>query len=131
MNKVILCGNITKDIELRQTTNGKTVVQFTVATNKKVKDQTGQYKDLPAFHNLVAWGNIADNIARYFSKGSKILIEGELLYRNYQDKNNQTRYVTEIIVNNFYFVGSNTKREQDDMPVIEQEESLEIGNIPF
>ena len=69
MNKVILSGNLYKDPELRITPSGKSVCSFSVATNERMKQEDGQYKDVPTFHNIVAWGSIGEAIAKFFHQG--------------------------------------------------------------
>lgn len=102
MNKVILCGNITKDLEIRKTQNNKSVLDFTIATNEG-KTQSGQ--EVTQFTGCRAWEKVADNIAQYFRKGSKILIEGRIR-TDCQETQNGKRYWTYVLVDRFEFVQS-------------------------
>ena len=98
LNKTILLGRITKDLELKQTPNGVAVLQFTVAVDKG-KDKGAD------FISCVAWRQQAEFISKYFSKGRMIAVEGKLSTRNYEDKNGSKHYITEVIVDNASFTG--------------------------
>ncbi len=102
-NKVIMLGRITQDLELKTTPNGVSVLQFSIACDRRYQTKGEEKKS--DFFNCVAWRNEADFISRYWSKGRPILIEGELQNRSYDDKNGVKRYVTEIIVDRATFTG--------------------------
>ena len=106
VNKVILLGNITKDIELTYTPTGKAVASFSIATNSTWKDKEGNQQKNAEFHRLVAWQKTAENAATYLKKGSPVYIEGRLQTRSWDDKDGIKRYTTEIVVENLVFVGS-------------------------
>ena len=108
-NKVILMGRIANDLELKTTTSGASVLSFRIAVDRRYQVKGEDRKS--DFFNVVAWRNEAEFISRYFSKGRMILIEGELQTRSYTDKNGNTAYVTEIIVDRSTFTGekSNTQ----------------------
>ena len=102
MNKVILTGRLTKNPELRKTNTDVSVVQFTIAVNRRYTDASG---NRPAdFISCVAWRQQADNLANYMHQGSLIAVEGQIQTRNYQDSNGQTRYITEVICDNIEFL---------------------------
>lgn len=106
MNKVILIGRLTADPELRQTQNGVSSCKFTVAANRKFKNEhTGEYD--ADFITCQAWRQTAEFVSRYFSKGKMIALEGNLRTGKYQDKNHSdvTHYTTEVFVDNVEFVG--------------------------
>ena len=103
LNRVILMGRITQDLEVRQTQNGTPSLQFTVAVDRSYKDQSGQYPT--DFINCVAWRQTAEFIGKYFGKGRLIALEGNLRTRTYDDKNGVKRYVTEVYVDNASFTG--------------------------
>ncbi|MDE5619452.1 MAG: single-stranded DNA-binding protein [Ruminococcus sp.] len=110
MNKVILVGRLTSDPELRQTTGGTTSCRFSVAMDRKfVNKQTGERES--DFIRCVAWGQTAEFVNRYFSKGKLIGIEGQLRSGSYQDKNHPdvTHYTTDVWVENVEFVGSKSE----------------------
>lgn len=148
MNKVTLIGNLTKDPEVKSTPSGKTVATTSIATNKSYKDQSGEKKTVTQFHNLVIWGKQAEVLAQYTKKGSKLAIIGELQTRNYQAQDGTKRYVTEVLVNEFEFLGSpqgNRPPDPTEPPpgvkddffegaeVIKQEDQdeIKVENIPF
>ena len=113
MNKVILKGNITKDIELKTTTSGVEIVSFTLAVNRNFKNKEGNYDS--DFINIIAYKQTATFISKYFHKGSKILLEGRIQTRNYDDKEGKKVYVTEVIAEN--------------VELIDKKENLENSNI--
>lgn len=99
-------GRLTADPELKKTPSGVSVVQFTVAIDRGYTGQNGEKQT--DFLDIVAWRNTADFIAKYFSKGSMICIEGSVQKRSYETTDNQKRYVVEIIADRVHFAGSNT-----------------------
>lgn len=106
MNKVILLGRLTADPELRQTQSGIASCRFTVACNRKFKNEsTGEYD--ADFITCVAWRQTAEFISRYFSKGKMIVVEGSLRSGSYQDRNHSdvTHYTTDLYVENVEFAG--------------------------
>ncbi len=96
MNKVLLTGRITKDPEVKYTSNGIANVNFTVAVDRGYKDQSGQRQ--ADFINCVAWRQQADFISRYVKKGNMLAVEGNIQTRNYQGQDGQTKYITEVVV---------------------------------
>ncbi|MBI4132633.1 MAG: single-stranded DNA-binding protein [Candidatus Sungbacteria bacterium] len=97
-NKAFVLGNVTRDPELRTTPSGQTVCSFGLATNRFYKDQKGERQQAAEFHNIVAWGRLAEICNQYLKKGSLVFIEGRLQTRSWQDQNsNQKRFRTEII----------------------------------
>lgn len=113
MNKVILMGNIVRDPETRSTQTGKSVTNFSVATNESYVDAQGQRQNKAQFHNIVAWGKSGEAVAQYLGKGRKILLEGKLEYSDYTDKEGIKRYKTEVIMSNFHFVDSKPATQND------------------
>lgn len=98
LNRASIIGNITRDPESRTTTSGQNVVSFSVATSRRWKDQTsGELKEATEFHNLVAWGKLAQTIATYCRKGSKVFVEGRLQTRSWDDPSGVKKYRTEIV----------------------------------
>lgn len=105
MNKIFLCGNLTKDPELRTTNSGKNVAGFTIAVNDNyAKDEDGNA--LVDFFNCSAWGKQGENIAKYCKKGSKILVVGSIHQRSYEAQDGTKRYTTEVTVNESQFLSS-------------------------
>ncbi len=106
LNKVILIGNIGQDPEVRSTSNGGRVANFSLATSRQWSGQGGDKQEKTEWHRVVAWNNargagtgLADVIEKYCKKGDKLYVEGRIEYRSWQDKEGQTRYTTEIIAN--------------------------------
>ncbi len=112
LNKVMLIGNLGADPEIRTTSNGSKVAQFSLATSRSWGGQAGSEKqEKTEWHKCVAWNGkgpgsgLADIIERYCKKGEKLYVEGRIEYRQYQDKENQTKYVTEINVREIMLLG--------------------------
>jgi len=97
LNKVFILGNLTRDPEQRTLPSGQTVVSFGVATNRFYLDQNKEKKQETEFHNVVAFGRLAEIAAQYLKKGSLVLIEGRLRTRNWDDPSGVRHYRTEII----------------------------------
>jgi single-strand DNA-binding protein len=99
VNKVILLGNVGKDPEMRATGTGTVIASFSIATSERFKDATGNWADRTEWHNLVAFGKVAEIIRDYVKKGSKLYVEGSLRTSSWEDKTtSQKKYKTEIIV---------------------------------
>ena len=103
LNKVILGGRLTADVELKQTPSGFSVCSFNLAVGRKVGKDKEQQTD---FISCVAWRQTAEFISRYFKKGSSLCIVGNIQTRTWTDQNNQKRYATEVIVDEAMFVDS-------------------------
>lgn len=111
MNKVQLLGRLTRDPELRTTASGISACTFTVAVNRRYKNADGEYE--ADFINCVAWRQTADLICKYFSKGSQIGIVGNIQTRNYDNKDGQRVFVTEVVVEELHFVGDRKNSGQE------------------
>ena len=112
LNKVTLIGNLGADPEIRTTTTGSKVASFSLATSRSWGGQGGSEKqEKTEWHKCVAWNakgsgtGLADIIERYCKKGEKLFVEGSIEYRQYQDKENQTKYITEIRVREIMLLG--------------------------
>src|ERR1700719_5174831 len=104
VNKVILLGHLGKDAETKFTPSGVARSNFTLATNRRWKDQqSGEWKEETDWHNIVLWR--AENLANYLQKGKQVYVEGRLQTRNYEDKEGQKRYVTEVVVDDLILLG--------------------------
>lgn len=90
-NKVILIGNITRDLELRYIPGGQAVVEFSIAVNQRFKDKAGQSQEKTDFIPIVAWGKQAELIKQYLGKGSSVYVEGRLQQDSWEDKNDGTK----------------------------------------
>lgn len=99
VNKVILLGNVGKDPEIKVLPSGQPVANFSIATSDRFKDQQGNFQDRTEWHNVVAYGKLADIIRDYVKKGNKLYIEGRLTTRSWDDKEtNKKVYRTEIVI---------------------------------
>jgi single-strand DNA-binding protein len=99
VNKVILLGNVGKDPEIKVLPSGQPVANFSIATSDRYKDQQGNFQDRTEWHNVVAYGKLADIIRDYVKKGNKLYIEGRLTTRSWDDKEtNKKVYRTEIVI---------------------------------
>ena len=112
MNKVILIGNLTKDPELTQTTNGISVCRFSLAVQRKFTNSEGERET--DFFNIVAWRNLADNCHKYLKKGSKAAVIGSIQNRSYGAQDGTKRYVTEIVPEEVEFVGSKITTNENE-----------------
>ena len=105
VNKVILIGHLGRDSETRFTTGGAAKTTFSVATNRRWKDQqTGEWKEETDWHNIVLWRQ--ENVANYLTKGVQVYIEGRLQTRNYEDKDGKKVYITEVVGDSVILLGS-------------------------
>ena len=108
LNKVILCGRLTADPELKQTQSGVAVVTFTLAVNRRFQSRSGDaaQNQQADFISVVAWRQTAEFISKYFKKGSALCVTGSIQTRNWQDQQGQKRYSTEVVVDEASFVDS-------------------------
>ncbi len=136
LNKAILVGRLTQDPESKSTSSGQTVCSFGLATNRTWTDsQTKEKKESTEFHNIVAWGRLAEIISQYLKKGNLALIEGRIQTRSWEDQSGNKRYRTEIIAENLqmgpkgdsYQPSSpqqqQQKQQEEEIPVIEEDDS--------
>lgn len=107
MNKVILSGNLCKDIEVRYTPSNKPVIQNTIAVKNDFKNKDGNYDS--QFINIVVWNNQAEYLANYAAKGSKVLVEGRLTNRSYDKQDGTKAYITEVVVEKLELLGAKTQ----------------------
>lgn len=110
MNTVQLIGRLTKDPDLRFTQNGTAVASFTLAVNRNFKNQQGEYD--ADFINCQIWRKAAENLSNFTHKGSLIGVEGRLQTRNYENKDGQRVYVTEVVVSVFHLLEPKSKTQQ-------------------
>ena len=103
MNKAILVGRLTREPELKTTQSGASVTSFSLAVQKRFKDANGEYG--ADFIDCVAWKNTAEFICKNFGKGRQIGVVGSIQTRNYDDRDGKKVYVTEVVVDEAYFVG--------------------------
>lgn len=114
MNKVILVGNLTRDPELTQTPNGVSVCKFSIAVNRSFANANGERE--ADFLNIVTWRGLADNCAKFLTKGRKIAVSGSIQTRSYDDKDGNKRYATDIVADDVEFLGQGAGGEQGERP---------------
>lgn len=103
-NRVQLIGNLGMDPEMVTFENGKKLAKFSVATSEVYYDTKGEKVEDTQWHNVVAWGNLAERTEKYLKKGSSLALDGKLVYRTYEDKEGQKKYMTEIVMNEMIFL---------------------------
>lgn len=133
INRVILTGNLTKDPDVQVTSNGIAVAKFTLAVQRRFQNANGERET--DFINIVVWRNLANTCGEYLHKGSKCGIVGSIQVRNYDDKDGNKRYVTEIVADEVEFLSP--KQEQGEMPQSKAKASLKpvdkdlLDDCPF
>jgi single-strand DNA-binding protein len=152
LNKVMLIGRLTRDPELRNTTNGKSVTSFGLATNRYWKGQDGNRQEQVEFHNIVLWGRLAEIASQYLGKGRRIYIEGRMQTREWTGQDGTKRRTTEVVGDNMIMLDSskgggqqpagenqyvnveNEPASQAPQPITPQEtieEEVKVEDIPF
>jgi single-strand DNA-binding protein len=111
INRVVLTGNLTRDPELRSTGSGTSVCSLRVACNTRRRSASGDWEDKPNYFDVTVWGAQGENCSRFLSKGRPVAIDGRLEWREWQDKEGNTRQNVEIIAESVQFLGS-----RDDAP---------------
>ncbi len=106
VNKVQLIGNLGKEPEVKTLESGKKMARFSVATNESYRNAKGEKVTETQWHNLVAWGKLAEIVEKYLVKGKEVAIEGKLINRSYNDKDGNKKYITEIQVNELKMLGA-------------------------
>lgn len=105
-NKVLLMGNLTRDPELKRTSNDMAVAQLSIASNRRYKDKMGELKEETTFVDCEAWGKTAETMAKYLAKGRPVFVEGRLKLDQWQDKDGNNRSKLKVVIENFQFVDS-------------------------
>ncbi|MBC7885791.1 MAG: single-stranded DNA-binding protein [Saprospiraceae bacterium] len=113
-NSVQLIGNIGKDVNLVSFDNGNKKVSLVIATNDYYTNNKGEKTKQTEWHNIVAWGKTAEMMSESLGKGSEVVIQGKLTSRSYTDKEGATKYITEVLVNEFYKIARTTKEVEVD-----------------
>jgi len=96
LNKAMLIGRLGQDPEVRYTQSNTAVANFSLATNERYKDRNGEYQERTEWHRIVAWGRTAEICQEYLNKGSLVYIEGPIQTREWEDKDGQKKYTTEV-----------------------------------
>jgi len=140
VNKVILVGNLGKDPEVRHLEGGTAVARFTLATNDYYKDKSGNRVERTEWHNIALWRDLAEMAEKYLRKGQQVYLEGRLRTRQYQDKENQTRYITEVVADELTMLGGRSQSGSQPEPATEPtaapeaqtfRQEQELDQLPF
>jgi single-strand DNA-binding protein len=131
MNKITLIGNLTHDPEVRSTPNGVTVTSFTIAVDRKFKDQSGEKST--DFFRINAWRSLGETCARWLSKGKKVAVVGELQARTYEDKKGTTRLSLDVQADEVEFLSSKQEKHDELKEEVNASgfESISSEDIPF
>lgn len=113
-NKVQLIGHLGAKPETTEFDSGKKVTKLRIATSDSYKNKAGERVDDTQWHNVVAWGKTGELMSQLLDKGNQLALEGKLQYRTYEDKEGNTKYITEIVANEFVKLTKETKKE--DLP---------------
>ncbi|HJS51202.1 MAG TPA: single-stranded DNA-binding protein [Pyrinomonadaceae bacterium] len=105
-NKIIIVGNLGKDPELRYTPQGVAVCDFSMATNEKKRDKSGEFQEVATWFRVTLWRNQAENAAKYLKKGSQVFIEGRLSLEEWTDRDGNTRQTLSVQASDMHFIGS-------------------------
>jgi single-strand DNA-binding protein len=100
-NRVQLIGNLGMDPEVKKLENGRALTKFSLATSQNYQNAKGDKVQDTQWHNLIIWGKLGETAGKYLKKGSEIAAEGRIVYRTYETKEGQTKYITEIVVSDF------------------------------
>lgn len=146
-SKAIITGNLTRDPELRTTTSGSNVCSFSVAVNRTYKGTDGENKEEVSYIDCVAWGKLGEVIAQYAKKGSSVLVSGRLNQRSFEGKDGVKRSRTEIVAEDFNFIGTNPASRDGssyspstsstsadiptDIPTDIPEGEVDLSEVPF
>jgi len=141
LNKVILIGRLTRDPEMRSLPSGQPVASFGLATNRVFVDKSGQKQKQVEFHNITLFGRLAEIASQYLKKGSLAMIEGRIRTRNWQDQSGNQRSRTEIVAERMQLGPRAAGRvvpasepeapPKEEIPIIEEENEINVKDIPF
>lgn len=128
INKVILIGNLTRDAELKETTNGQPMATFGLATNRAWVTQDGDKNASAEFHELVAWGKLAEICSKFLKKGKLVHIEGHLKTRSWDTQDGTKKFRTEIVVDDMIMLEKRKDSNDEGMVSVSEGELEEIND---
>ncbi|MFA6131971.1 MAG: single-stranded DNA-binding protein [Patescibacteria group bacterium] len=141
LNRATILGNVTRDPEVKQLPSGQSVCTFGVATNRNWTDANGVKQDKAEFHNIVAWGKLAEILGQYLAKGKKVYIEGRLQTRDWEGQDGVKRYRTEVVAENAIILDragsagggsfAPAATSLPDDPSIDPTTEIKVEDIPF
>lgn len=129
LNKVQLIGNLTRDPEIKYTSTGAALCSFGLATNRSWKDSDGELREEAEFHNLVSWNKMAEICYQLLAKGMKVYIDGELRTRSWEGDDGNTRYRTEIKVNEMILLNSKGKSGVGGGKTGDDDEEIDVEDV--
>ena len=130
VNAVMIAGNLTRDPSFRKTTNGTPVANFWIASNRKFKDNTGQWRESVCYVGVVAWYKLAESCAENLHKGSAVLVEGELQSRSLRLENGRNRNIVEIKARRIQFLNKKDEAVEDAEASVSHEDAEESLESP-
>ncbi len=130
LNKVLLIGRLGANPEIRYTPEGNPVATFTVATNESYTNKSGEKINQTEWHRVVVFGKLAEIVGEYYSKGKKVYVEGKLRTRQWEDRNGNKRWTTEIVANNLFILDSKGEDFTPEETTIE-DTPINDDDIPF
>ncbi len=131
VNKVILLGNLGKDPEVKFTPNGTAVAKFSLATNERFKDKSGEWQDRTEWHNIVAWQRLAEIVGEYVKKGSKVYVEGRIQTSSWEDKTSgEKKYRTEIVINDLVLLSGRGEGGGEGRPRASSDSAASMDQRP-
>lgn len=134
INKAILIGNLGSDPEVRYTQGGTAVANFNIATTEKWKGQDGEWQEQTEWHRIVVWAKLAEICGEYLSKGSKVYIEGRIQTRQWDDRDGNKRYTTEIVAREMKMLdskGASSGGGYEEPPMPEPRSGADGEEVPF
>ena len=135
VNKVILVGRLGRDPEVRYTPSGTAVANFSIATSEQWTNKDGEKQERTEWHKIVAWKRLGEICGEYLHKGSQIYIEGRLQTRDWEDRDGNKRYTTEVVAQNMQMLGSAGKEGRaettDERFPVEEPVTVPEDDIPF
>ncbi len=130
INKIFIVGNLTKDPEIRKTNNGTPVANFRIASSRRFKDSSGEWKEEVCYIGVVAWQKLAENVGEYLKKGSAVFIEGELQSRSWEAPDGTKKSAVEIHAYRIQFLDKRTGSTEDEMHDLQPEYPEDGGTPP-
>lgn len=115
-NKIILVGNLGRDPELRYTPQGVAVCDFSMATNERKRDKSGEYQDVPTWFRVTLWRNQAENAAKYLKKGNPVYIEGRLSLEEWTDRDGNSRQTLAVQATEMHFLSGGRNEDYENEP---------------
>lgn len=134
LNKAMLIGNVGNDPEIRTLSNNEKVASFRLATTERFKDRNGEQRENTEWHQITAWGKVADIVEKFVKKGSQLYVEGKITTEKWTDKDGNERFTTKIRVEGIQLLGKKetTATRQEESPALKElKEDDPKDDLPF